>query len=129
MRLATKVTVAVGESVDAVESSLWINLQSELESNVEGSTGDRLSRNRACPSVAEGLPSLFNVEFIEFPQFIESGHGARNPGFEGFSKTLDFHDFFGGSKMENKNERGAYSRQLARRSPVFEIILMLLAHW
>ena len=28
-----------------------------------------------------------------------SGHGPRGQGFEGFSKTLDFHDFLGGSKI------------------------------
>ena len=27
---------------------------------------------------------------------LSSGHGPRGQGFEGFSKTLDFHDFFGG---------------------------------
>ena len=26
------------------------------------------------------------------------GHGPRGQGFEGFSKTLDVHDFFGGVK-------------------------------
>ena len=31
---------------------------------------------------------------------LSSGHGPRGQGFEGFSKTLHFHDFFGGSKME-----------------------------
>ena len=30
---------------------------------------------------------------------LSSGHGPRGQGFEGFCKTLDFHDFFGGSKM------------------------------
>ena len=30
---------------------------------------------------------------------LSSGHGPRGQGFEGFSITLDFHDFFGGSKM------------------------------
>ena len=34
---------------------------------------------------------------------LSSGHGPRGGGFEGFSKTLDFHDF-GGSKIE-KNMR------------------------
>ena len=31
---------------------------------------------------------------------LSSGHGPRGRGFEGFCKTLDFHDFLGGSKME-----------------------------
>ena len=31
---------------------------------------------------------------------LSSGHGPRGLGFEGFCKILDFHDFFGGSKME-----------------------------
>ena len=31
---------------------------------------------------------------------LSSGHGPRGQGFEGFCKILDFHDFFGGSKME-----------------------------
>ena len=31
---------------------------------------------------------------------LSSGHGPRGQGFEGFSKTLDFHDLFWGSKME-----------------------------
>ena len=35
---------------------------------------------------------------------LSSGHGPRGQGFEGFSKTLDFHDFFGGSKMGKKHE-------------------------
>ena len=26
---------------------------------------------------------------------LSSGHGPRGRGFEGFSKTLDFHDFWG----------------------------------
>ena len=30
---------------------------------------------------------------------LSSGHGPRGQGFEGFFKTLDFHDFFAGSKM------------------------------
>ena len=30
---------------------------------------------------------------------LSSGHGPRGQGFEGFSKTLDFHDYFGRSKM------------------------------
>ena len=30
---------------------------------------------------------------------LSSGHGPRGLGFEGFCKILDFHDFFGGSKM------------------------------
>ena len=33
---------------------------------------------------------------------LSSGHGPRGQGFEGFSKTFDFHDFFGGSKMQQK---------------------------
>ena len=31
---------------------------------------------------------------------LSSGHGPRGLGFEGGGETLDFHDFFGGSKME-----------------------------
>ena len=30
------------------------------------------------------------------------GHGPRGQGFEGFSKTLDFHDFFWGWQMQKK---------------------------
>ena len=30
---------------------------------------------------------------------LSSRHGPRGQGFEGFCKTLDFHDFLGGSKM------------------------------
>ena len=31
---------------------------------------------------------------------LSSGHGPREKGFEGGGEILDFHDFFGGSKME-----------------------------
>ena len=34
---------------------------------------------------------------------LSSGHGPRGRGFEGGGETLDFHDFFLGSKMEKKN--------------------------
>ena len=29
------------------------------------------------------------------------GHGARNPGFQGFGKSLNFHDF--GSSQKSRN--------------------------
>ena len=32
---------------------------------------------------------------------LSSGHGPRGRGFEGGGETLDFHDFFGESKLEN----------------------------
>ena len=35
---------------------------------------------------------------------LSSGHGPRGRGFEAGGETLDFHDFFGGSKM-GKNMR------------------------
>ena len=35
---------------------------------------------------------------------LSSGHGPRGRGFEGEEETLDFHDFFGGSKMGKKHE-------------------------
>ena len=38
---------------------------------------------------------------------LSSGHGPRGQGFEGFCKTLDFHDFFWGSKM-GKNMKMQY---------------------
>ena len=31
---------------------------------------------------------------------LSSGHGPKGQGFEGFSKTLDFHDLLGGLKWE-----------------------------
>ena len=31
---------------------------------------------------------------------LSSGHGPRGRGFEGFCKTLDVHDFWGGLKLE-----------------------------
>ena len=31
---------------------------------------------------------------------LSSGHGPRGRGFAGGGETLDFHDFFGGSKMQ-----------------------------
>ena len=41
---------------------------------------------------------------------LSSGHGPRGQGFEGFCKTLDFDDFFGGSKigknMKMQDEHG-----------------------
>ena len=41
---------------------------------------------------------------------LSSGHGPRGQGFEGFCKTLDFHDFLGGSKigknMKMQDEHG-----------------------
>ena len=41
---------------------------------------------------------------------LSSGHGHSGQGLKGFWKTLDFHDFFGGSKMEKnmkmQNEHG-----------------------
>ena len=32
---------------------------------------------------------------------LSSGHGPRGRGFEGFSKTLDFHDFWGSEMHKN----------------------------
>ena len=44
---------------------------------------------------------------------LSSGHGPRGQGFEGFCKTLDFHDFCGGSKinkiMKLHDEHGSIS--------------------
>ena len=41
---------------------------------------------------------------------LSSGHGPRGKGFEGGGESLDFHDFFGGSKMGKnmkiQNEHG-----------------------
>ena len=40
---------------------------------------------------------------------LSSGHGPRGQGFEGFCKTLDFHDFFGcqnGKNMKMQDEHG-----------------------
>ena len=37
---------------------------------------------------------------------LSSGHGPKGRGFQGFSKTLDFHDFLGGSKMEKNENAG-----------------------
>ena len=40
---------------------------------------------------------------------LSSGHGPRGNGFEGFSKTLDFHDCGGskiGKSMKIQNEHG-----------------------
>ena len=39
---------------------------------------------------------------------LSSGHGPRGQSFEGICKTLDFHDFFGGSKM-GKNENAGWT--------------------
>ena len=36
---------------------------------------------------------------------LSSGHGPRGQGFEGGEETLDFHDFFGGSKMQKNMKR------------------------
>ena len=42
---------------------------------------------------------------------LSSGHGPRGRGFEGFCKTLDFHDFFRGSKMEkNMKMQGEHAQ-------------------
>ena len=40
---------------------------------------------------------------------LSSGHGPRGRGFEGFCKTLDFHDFWGSKMQKNmkiKDEHG-----------------------
>ena len=40
---------------------------------------------------------------------LSSGHGPRGRGFEGFCKTLDFHDFWGsniGKNMKIQDEYG-----------------------
>ena len=39
---------------------------------------------------------------------LSSGHGPRGRGFEGFCKTLDFHDFWE-SKMEKKHENAGWT--------------------
>ena len=36
---------------------------------------------------------------------LSSGHGPTGQGLKGFWKTLDFHDFFGGHKMEKNMKR------------------------
>ena len=47
------------------------------------------------------------LSFTEFCA-LSSGHGPRGRGFEGFSKTLDFHDFLSkiGKNMKIQDEHG-----------------------
>ena len=44
---------------------------------------------------------------------LSSGHGPRGQGFEGFSKTLDFYDFFEGSKMGKNMKMQDENRQIS----------------
>ena len=40
---------------------------------------------------------------------LSSGHGPRNPWFEGGGETLDFHDLFGGVKNGKKHENAGWT--------------------
>ena len=56
-----------------------------------------------------GRPELsLMLSYTEFCA-LSSGHGPRGRGFEGFCKTLDFHDFWGskiGNNMKIQDEHG-----------------------
>ena len=61
------------------------------------------------------LPSFFNQTKFE-PRDIGTivcalsyGHGPRNPWFEGFCKTLDFHGFFAWSKTRKQIENAGWA--------------------
>ena len=54
---------------------------------------------------------------------LSSGHGPRGRGFEGFSKTLDFHDFWGlklekNMKIQDEHGQIVVSRALDPRKMI-----------
>ena len=51
---------------------------------------------------------LFCTEFCA----LSSGRGPRGQGFEGEEETLDFHDFFGGSKTREKIAYASQQKQV-----------------
>ena len=47
---------------------------------------------------------------------LSSGHGPRGRGFEGFCKTLDFHDFWGSKMQKNMKIKDEHGQILVSRA-------------
>ena len=76
---------------------LLISARPRMRVAVLGGTGGGQNRKRIFEKTRVGFGRAELSLRLSYTEFcaLSSGHGPRGQGFEGFSKTLDFHDFRG----------------------------------